>query len=57
MAHTQFSVGDIGAIQVMKVITHGTPVAADFFKLAHHGSDGSSGADFLDALAPSNHFW
>jgi competence protein ComEC len=46
--------GDIDATQEVKVIAHGTPVAAEILKVAHHGSNYSSGADFLAAVAPQD---
>jgi competence protein ComEC len=46
--------GDIDATQEIKVMERGTPVKADILKVAHHGSNGSSGADFLAAVAPTD---
>jgi competence protein ComEC len=46
--------GDIDSTQEAKVLAHGTPVAADILKVAHHGSNGSSGEDFLMAVAPKD---
>jgi competence protein ComEC len=46
--------GDIDSTQEAKVVALGTPVAADILKVAHHGSNYSTGADFLAAVAPTD---
>lgn len=45
--------GDIDSTQEAAIVARGTPVAADILKVAHHGSQYSSGADFLAAVAPN----
>jgi competence protein ComEC len=46
--------GDIDSTQEAKVVALGTPVAADILKVPHHGSNYSTGADFLAAVAPTD---
>jgi competence protein ComEC len=44
--------GDIGAQGERLLLESGQPLAAEVLKVAHHGSDGSSTAAFLGAVAP-----
>ncbi|MBE0696891.1 MAG: lamin tail domain-containing protein, partial [Anaerolineaceae bacterium] len=44
--------GDIESAGETQVIARGTPLAADVLKVAHHGSDTSSSAAFLQAVSP-----
>ena len=46
--------GDIDATQEATVMARGTPIQADILKVAHHGSNYSSGADFLATVAPKD---
>ncbi len=46
--------GDIEDQAEAQVLLRGTPVAAQVLKIAHHGSDSSSSADFLDAVHPTD---
>ena len=46
--------GDILITQENKIMALGTPVAADILKVAHHGSEYSSGVNFLAAVAPTD---
>jgi competence protein ComEC len=45
--------GDIGFSAEATVVARGTPIAADVFKVGHHGSKNSSGEAFLAAVSPS----
>ncbi len=44
--------GDISSSVEAAVVAHGTPVAAQVLKVAHHGSAYSSSASFLSAVNP-----
>jgi competence protein ComEC len=44
--------GDIGETVEAQILGRQTPVAASVLKVAHHGSDSSSGQAFLAAVAP-----
>ena len=44
--------GDISSSVESAVVAHGTPVAAQVLKVAHHGSAYSSSASFLSAVNP-----
>ena len=47
-------VGDIGAEAESSLIWSRQPLSADVLKLAHHGSNGSSTAEFLAAVQPTH---
>jgi competence protein ComEC len=44
--------GDIDSAVESEIIARGTPVTADILKVAHHGSNYSSSANFLNAVQP-----
>ncbi len=44
--------GDIEAAVERELLNDGDPLAAEFLKVAHHGSKSSTGADWLAAVAP-----
>jgi competence protein ComEC len=44
--------GDISSTVEATVAAHGTPMAAQILKIAHHGSVYSSSASFLSAVSP-----
>ena len=46
--------GDIDSTQEAAILARGTPVAAQVLKVAHHGSNYSSGNEFLAAVAPTD---
>lgn len=46
--------GDIEAEGELAVLLRGTPSAAQVLKVAHHGSDTSTGAEFLAAVQPTD---
>jgi competence protein ComEC len=46
--------GDIDATIEATVVARGTPVAAQVLKVAHHGSQYSSSAEFLSAVSPDD---
>lgn len=46
--------GDLEAEGEAQVLGRGTPLAAEVLKVAHHGSDSSSGLSFLYAVQPTD---
>jgi len=45
--------GDIGSSAEAAILSRAIPISAEILKVAHHGSESSSSASFLEAVSPS----